>query len=67
MANKPYESEQDETADGRRVVTTERKGVVTETTYDAEGNLISVVKRIKGKGVDPRAGGPEANVEQRPL
>lgn len=38
------------TADGLTVETEERNGIIIETTRDAAGRVIDVIKRIKGKG-----------------
>lgn len=57
-------SQQDEPNDGRRVEKVERNGIVIETTYDEQGRVVEVVKRIKP---DPRQRGPVDNREQRPL
>ncbi len=69
MKNKPNQTDnqQNETDDGPRMEVTERGGVVTEITRDADGNILSVVKWVKRDKRDPRAGGPQANVEQPPL
>jgi len=46
-----------------QTVTTEKNGIVIETTYDGEGNVIAVKKWVKP---DKRQRGPAPNVEQRP-
>ena len=63
-------SEKDDEQKGRggRVEVTARGGLVVETTYDADGNVVEEITYFKrGQPLDPRAGGPAANVEKRPL
>ena len=48
---------------GSRVEKTKKNGIVIETTYDDEGNVVGVKKWVKP---DERQQGPVPNVEQRP-
>ena len=53
---------------GNRVEVTARGGLVVETTYDEEGNVVEEITYLKrGQPLDRRTGGPAANVEKRPL
>lgn len=44
----------------------ERNGIVIETTYDEEGNVVAVKKWVKPEKRPAREKGPMPNVEQRP-
>lgn len=55
----------DKREEGGRVEVTFENGVRVETTYDADGNVVKIEKRIKPK-VDPRRRGPVGNQEKRP-
>lgn len=58
-------------SDGLRVERTVRDGRVVDTTYDADGRVVEVVTWLKGQEParpdDPRAHGPTANRDGRPL
>lgn len=45
---------------------TERNGIVIETTYDGEGNVVAVKKWVKPEKRPKREKGPVRNVEQWP-
>ncbi len=58
------------TADGLTVETEERNGIIIETTRDADGRVVGVVKWVKGKGksgADPRNAPPAGNEVRRPI
>ncbi|MCA9868616.1 MAG: hypothetical protein KC410_19160 [Anaerolineales bacterium] len=58
------------TADGLTVETEERNGIIIETTRDAAGRVIDVIKRIKGKGQpgdDSRNALPAGNEVRGPI
>lgn len=60
-----------ESGNDQRVERTVRDGRVVDTTYDADGNVIEVVTWVKGREPaqpgDPRARGPMASRDGRPL
>lgn len=56
------------TADGLTVETEERNGIIIETTRDADGRVVGVVKWVKGKpGDDPRNAPPAGNEVRQPV
>ena len=65
---KKSEKDDEEKGRGGRVAVTARGGLVVETTYDADGNVVEEITYLKrGQPVDPRTAGPAAAVEKRPL
>lgn len=67
MANEPNQDKENEPKGGRRVEVVERNGIVIETTYSDDGQVLDICKWIKPDKRGPRDQGPSPNVEQRPL
>ncbi len=58
--------ERDGLPDGWRIVWTQEGNIITETTYDAEGNVVAVREWRHGQAA-PRRRGPARGGGQRPI
>ena len=55
------------TADGLTVETEERNGIIIETTRDADGHVVGIVKWVKDKPDDSRNALPAGNEVRGPI